>query len=108
MSEIDDLLAPPAAPERVTVLDVVRQDIDILAEKKRAFQHAFGSPAGQAVLDDFRSFCRADRTCFHADPRLHAVLEGRREVWLRIQEYLDLSPEELFARKTGNVHVPKL
>lgn len=50
----------------------------------------------QAVLKDLAEFCRADKTTFHADPRVHAVLEGRREVWLRIQKYLNLSPDELW------------
>lgn len=105
--DLGDLLAPD---ERLpTVQDAIDHDMDILKERKRAFQLAFGesNPAGQAVLADLRAFCRADATCFHADPRIHAVLEGRREVWLRVQEYLSCSVEELFARKTGNRNVPR-
>jgi hypothetical protein len=56
------------------------------------------------VLEDLARFCRANETSFHADPRIHAVLEGRREVWLRIQEYLNLSPDEIMAlHKIKNV-----
>lgn len=47
------------------------------------------------VLADIAKFCRAHETTFHADPRIHAVLEGRREVWLMIERNLNLSPEEL-------------
>ena len=51
--------------------------------------------ANRVVLADLAKFCRADRSTFHADPRVHAALEGRREVWLRIQEHLNLTPEQL-------------
>ncbi len=48
------------------------------------------------VLKDLAHFCRAHDTTFHHDPRIHAVLEGRREVWLKIERILNLSPEELY------------
>ena len=38
--------------------------------------------------------------------RLHAVAEGRREVWLRIQAYLNLSSEQLAAVHQGKVIFP--
>lgn len=57
----------------------------------------FEGPYAQEVLADLARFCRANKTTFHTDARAHAVLEGRREVWLRIQEYLNLSPEQLWA-----------
>lgn len=50
----------------------------------------------KAVLRDLAHFCRAHETTFNSDPRLHAVLEGRREVWLRIQEQLKLSIDEIY------------
>ncbi len=64
--------------------------------RKRAFQLAFGSPAGNVVLQDLAKFCRAAETCYHDDPRKHAVLEGRREVWLRIAQHLNLSTGQLY------------
>lgn len=48
------------------------------------------------VLKDLAKFCRAHDTTFHPDPRVHATLEGRREVWLRIQEHLSLDIEEIY------------
>lgn len=47
------------------------------------------------VLTDLARFCRAHDSTFHPDARVHAALEGRREVWLRIQEYLGLSTDEI-------------
>ena len=59
---------------------------------------------GKATADDMivvgadlRRFCRADASTFHPDPRAHAVLEGRREVWLRIEQYSTLTTEEIIA-----------
>lgn len=62
---------------------------------RRSYALAFGSPAGQQVLADLAPFCRAAQSCFDADPRIHAVLEGRREVWLRIQNFMRLTDEEI-------------
>jgi hypothetical protein len=61
----------------------------------RAYRVAFGSPAGQQVLADLAPFCRAAETCFHGDPRIHAALEGRREVWLRIQNFVHLTEDDI-------------
>lgn len=49
----------------------------------------------QIVLKDLCDFCRAHETTFNSDPRIHAALEGRREVWLRLQRYTGLSEQEL-------------
>lgn len=54
------------------------------------------SPFTEEVLMDLAKFCRAHESTFHQDPRLHAVLEGRREVWLRIQECLNLTIQEIY------------
>lgn len=53
------------------------------------------------VLLDLAEFCRANESCYHEDPRTHARLEGRRDVWLRIQEHLHLTPAQLMALFQG-------
>lgn len=45
---------------------------------------------GRKVLADLGRFCRADASTFHADPRIHALLEGRREVLLRLINFLKI------------------
>lgn len=77
--------------------------IDRLRLRKQHYQHTFNTPVGNEVLIDLARFCRANETCFHADARLHAVAEGRREVFLRIQQHLQLSSEQLFALYQGNL-----
>jgi len=51
----------------------------------------------QIVLRDLAKFCRAHESTFHSDPRMHAALEGRKEVWLRIQNYIQLDEQELIS-----------
>lgn len=84
----------------------VMRTLDFLRFRKRDFQMTWSSPAGQQVLIDLAKFCRADKSCFDPDPRIHAVLEGRREVWLRIQQHLNLSPTQLASLYAGITFVP--
>lgn len=66
-----------------------------LQRRQSAYRSVFSGRAGDIVLADLAVFCRATTSTFHADPRVHAVAEGRREVWLRIQNQLHLSDEQL-------------
>lgn len=76
----------------------------MLRERQVAYQRVFGDPIRSAdvaiVLRDLAAFCRAGNSTFHADARLHALLEGRREVWLRIRDHVDLRLDELTAKYT--------
>lgn len=67
-----------------------------LASRKQAYQFTFmGNVYSRFVLKDLAKFCRATESTFHPDPRVHAMLEGRKEVWLRISKHLNLSTEQL-------------
>ena len=68
---------------------------EFLGNRKRAYQQCFNTGPGKTVLADLARFCRAEATCFDTDPRVHAALEGRREVWLRIMQHLNVPIEEL-------------
>lgn len=78
--------------------EILQRAKDFLNVRKRAYEFTFNieSVDAKMVLKDLAKFCRADETCFHENDRAHAVLEGRREVWLRIQKHLNLSSEELW------------
>lgn len=67
-----------------------------LAERRTDYARTFDTPHGAKVLADLAKFCRAQESTFHPDARVHAVAEGRREVWLRIQQHLNLSEEDLW------------
>lgn len=64
-------------------------------ELQRAYRICFGSPAGQAVLADLAPFTNAAETCFRADARAQALEEGKRLVWLRIQQFMNLTQEDI-------------
>lgn len=74
---------------------------DLLFRRRYVYQQTFKGPLGQEVLKDLAKFCRANDTTFHEDPRAHALAEGRREVWLRVQQHLQLTPEQLWALYDG-------
>lgn len=68
---------------------------DFIRRRRFNYQATFGPVHGKAVLRDLAPFCRAYTSTFHTDARIHAMLEGRREVWLRIQQHLNLQPDDL-------------
>lgn len=85
------------AKVRQTLGAVHRNTVRFLITRKRAYQLVFNfeREACKIVLDDLAEFCRAEVSCFHPDPRLHAIAEGRREVWLRVMMHLNRDPREL-------------
>lgn len=71
----------------------------VLTDRQRAYLLAFKEAAGTAVLADLATFCRANETCVVVGDRDRTyVLEGRREVYLRICDHLDRTIEELMER----------
>ena len=81
-----------------SMMDEIR---GFISRRRTAYIRVFLNNAfGKEVLEDLARFCRANESTFHADPRAHAVAEGRREVWLRIQRHLQLTDEQLWALYT--------
>lgn len=70
---------------------------DLLFRRQRAYQAVFNSPVGREVLLDLARFCRAHESTYNADPRIAANLDGRREVWLRIEHHLQMDSETLWS-----------
>jgi len=74
--------------------------VDFFRKRQRAFQMTFSrtSPAAQIVLADLAEFCHTNDTTMRSnDPLALARNEGRRQVWLRINRALNLTPEEQLA-----------
>lgn len=75
--------------------------IEFLRGHKRAYQQTFNkhSPAAQYVLGDLMHFCHANKSTHVQGGDRDDLLrnEGRRQVWLRMQQALNLTPEEMFA-----------
>lgn len=68
------------------------------------------SQAAIHVLAELRHFCRADTSCVvfgrdgQVDTHATAVLEGRREVWLKITQTLNMTDEQLLQIERGIVN----
>jgi hypothetical protein len=76
---------------------------DKLIARQQAYGQVFSSGEfAKAVLKDLARFCRAEKTTFHPDARVHAALEGRREVWLRIQEHVSKDQDQFLKHFFGD------
>lgn len=61
------------------------------------YKKTFSGPDGQKVLADLRRFCRATVPTADVDnPNTTYLLEGRREVYLRIMAHLNLTDEQVY------------
>lgn len=72
--------------------------LDTIRRRKQGYAHTFNRDDRfvKIVLADLARFCRANETTFHIDQRMNDVLTGRREVFLRIAQHLDMTESELF------------
>lgn len=74
------------------------------ADRKRAFNSAFAmGPHGPRVTELLGVFCRSRDTTAIGDANMTYLLEGRRQVFLLIQDYLELTPEQLIRKYTKPV-----
>ena len=73
-----------------------------LSTRKQAYRQTFKGVHGERVMADLIKFCRAKTSTFHPDARTEGVLQGRREVWLRIAAHMNLSEEELWKNFNPN------
>ncbi len=62
--------------------------------RRRAYRAVFNGVEGRKVLADLRRFCRASQpTADVNNVQTTYLLEGRREVWLRIVAHINLTDE---------------
>lgn len=83
--------------------DVEQQVEQYLRNRARAYRAVFSTNACtegdlEFVMLDLAHFCRAFVTAYDSDARNHALLEGRREVFLRIFDHVSLSHDVLMQR----------
>jgi hypothetical protein len=70
---------------------------DYLTTRAQAYRFVFKGVHGERVLGDLARFCRAHDSTFNPDPRAEGILQGRRDVWLRISRHLNMTEEELWS-----------
>jgi hypothetical protein len=75
--------------------DVAEKIREFLTTRGQAYRRTFSGIYGERTLVDLARFCRANESTFVPDPRAEGILQGRREVWLRISKHLNLSEDEL-------------
>ena len=86
---------------QVNVLDANQAGRLWLFNRQGAYRDTFRAPAAQLVLQDLAKFCRAHESTFHPDARVSALMQGRQEVWLRINQHLKLNSDELWVLYSG-------
>lgn len=84
----------------------LREKLRLFVSTRRyAYRTTFKGPVAETVLRDLARFCRANESTFHDNERVQSKLDGRREVWLRIANHLNLTEEELWRLVSGEQDV---
>lgn len=80
------------------ITEFVERAKQFLRMRAGAYRRVFikGGVDTEIVLADLAKFCRAAKSTGHPDANVAARLDGRREVFLRIADHLNLSTEELY------------
>lgn len=66
------------------------------------YRSCFTAPGSELALRDLAEFCRASETTFVETDRDKTLIhEGRRQAFLRIQNFLNLTAAELVAIRVG-------
>lgn len=69
----------------------------LFLRRRGAYRKVFKGPESEIVLADLRKFCRATMPTADVDnEKTTYLLEGRREVWLRIANFLNLSDDQIY------------
>jgi hypothetical protein len=75
---------------------------DFIKNKEWAFRKVFGSENGELneaskiALADLRYFCNGTKSNFNTDALEMARMEGRREVFMRIMNYLNCDFSKIY------------
>lgn len=79
------------------MMELLEQVQAALSGRASAYRDTFINAQGDKVLKDLAAYCRANESTAHPDPNMAARLDGRREVWLRIQQHLRLTDDQLWS-----------
>lgn len=92
----------------MTLNEKIRRAQEYLFDRSKIYRRHFdaGNQDAAFILKDLAKFCRAHGSTANADPHIAARLDGRREVWLRIQHHLQLDDEQMW-RLYGGTQTPE-
>src|ERR1035438_8075954 len=95
-----------AEKEGFALFEFIRRRRATYLQAKSA-KFALSAPVTQDMLIDLADFCRASESCValdangKVDVERSLILEGRREVWLRLQNHFQLTTKQLYRLSTG-------
>lgn len=72
-----------------------------LERRQQAYRRMFAAlnPEDREIIEeDLSWFCMGNRAVFHENERVHVLLTGRQEVWMRIQDHIRLNLEDLVSK----------
>lgn len=95
------------SPDKQGLRSAIERAKLFLMGRSQDYRQVFNGIPAERVLEDLAKFCRAHDSTFHADPRVAAMLEGRREVFLRIMHHLKLDPDKLWNLYGGGREAPR-
>ncbi len=67
-----------------------------ISTRRHDYRLTFDNSVGKKVLVDLAKFCHMNKTPFHTDPRVEALILGRQEVFRRIADHLNLTTDQLY------------
>ena len=98
MSLMDRLTGKDKKASEAKIKEIVRQNSEL-------YKRVFSGPDGQAVLADLKKRCFVDRTTFHENHGRKGFQEGRRSIFVHIQNMVEKDLESVLADLKGVTHV---
>ena len=96
----------------MAITETAGKVFDAIKGQKQDYQLAANQPAFQRMLIDLMWYCKWNETCVvldknkKVDVEATLIMEGRREVIIRILNHCNLSTKQLYALATGQEFNP--
>lgn len=94
----------PNASIRLAIAQANEAVVNALKQRQLSYRRLLAGSASpddvKIVLEDLERFCRGNSTTYDENARTHALLTGRQEVWMRMQDCVRLDPDEYVRRYT--------
>lgn len=76
---------------------ILEQLHNLLLRRRGQYQATFGDDTGAFVLGDLFHICNAGSTTYRGNPNDMLIAEGKRQVWLHIQNMIRGTDDEMYA-----------
>lgn len=97
MNFIDKITGKDKKDREVKIQEMVKNNVEL-------YKRVFSGPDGKAVLEDLRKRCFVDRTTYHENPVKMGMNEGRRSIFVHIQNMVEKDIESILADLKGVTH----